>query len=140
MFVANSIESGIARATIKPGPPTAQQNQQHDDDQDAPFEQIVHDGVQRAADQVGAVVEDFELDIRRQRRLDLGQPLFDPMHTVRQFSPSSIMTMPVTISPRPSRVTAPWRVSGAMTTLSQVTDQNRQIATLGSDDDLLDVV
>ncbi len=36
--------------------------------------------------------------------------------TAREFSPISIITTPVTASPRPSRVTAPWRTIGAKAT------------------------
>ena len=38
--------------------------------------------------------------------------------TIREFSPISIITRPVTASPRPSRVTAPCLTNGAISTVA----------------------
>ena len=67
-----------------------------------------------AVDDLGLVVEGHDRARRpaaslRSRRC----AAFTRAPTSRPFSPFSMMTMPATVSPRPSRVTAPWRGIGA---------------------------
>src|SRR5205823_1377748 len=62
------------------GPPASKQDEQHKDDENAAFDEVVYDGVQRALNQVGPVVENFQLDVRGQRFLDLGDALFDSLY------------------------------------------------------------
>ena len=53
MLVANSIDRGIARATISPARTLPKQEKQHENHQEPALEQIRQDRVQRARDQVG---------------------------------------------------------------------------------------
>ena len=64
-LAAKSIESGIARATIRPPAQVPQQHQQDHDDQHAALHQVVQHRVERLVDQVGAVVERLDRHARR---------------------------------------------------------------------------
>ena len=70
MLAANSIESGIASATIRPPAQVAQEHQQDRDDQHAPRRQVVQHRVERLVDQVRAVVERLDRHPRRQALLE----------------------------------------------------------------------
>ena len=70
---ANSIDSGMARATISAGPQVAQEDEQHGDDQQAALEQVVADRVDDVVDQLGAVVDGLDLDVPAAASLDLVQ-------------------------------------------------------------------
>ena len=65
---ANSIDSGMARATISAGPQVAEEQEQDGDDQQAALEQVAADRVDDVIDQFGAVVDGLDLDVGRQRR------------------------------------------------------------------------
>ena len=60
------IDNGIARATIKPGPQVAEEQEQNGDDQQAALEQVRPHGVDDVVHQFGAVVEHLHLDAGRQ--------------------------------------------------------------------------
>ena len=64
---ANSIDSGMARATMQRRPQVAQEEEQHGDDQQAALEQVLADGVDDVVDQLGAVVDGLDLDVGGQR-------------------------------------------------------------------------
>ena len=71
---ANSIDSGIASGHDQRRPQIAQEGEQHGDDQQPPFEQVLAHRVDHVIDQLGAVVDGLDFDVGRQRRLDLVEP------------------------------------------------------------------
>jgi hypothetical protein len=122
---ANSIDSGIAEATISP-PRRSPSSSSSTTMTSAP----PSTGSSRPSDRAptsGAVVEGVDRDARRAASSEISA-IFSLTRstTVREFSPISIITMPTTASPRPSRVTAPWRIIGASSTAADVGDRDRR--------------
>ena len=136
---ANSIDSGIARATISRRPQVAQEGEQHGDDQQPAFEQVLAHGVDDVVHQLGAVVDRRDFDVGRQRALSDSSSLsFMAQVTSWLFSPISMKPRPSTTSPLPSAVTAPRRISWPISTSATSADADRH-AVLGRDDDLADL-
>ena len=63
---ANSIDSGMASGHDQRRPQVAQEGEQHGDDQQAAFEQVLAHRVDDVVDQFGAVVDRLDLHVRRQ--------------------------------------------------------------------------
>ena len=79
----------------------------------AAFEQIVAHGADGAVDDFGLVVEGHDASTPRAGVLHDAQcAALTRSMTVSLFSPFSMITMPETVSPLPSRVTAPCRGIG----------------------------
>jgi hypothetical protein len=114
---ATSIDSGIADATISPPRRFPSVSSSTAITSTPPSNRFHCDRADRALDQLGAVVEHLDGDAvgeRGRERVDL---LLSADDTTREFPPISIIPIPVTTSPRPSRVTAPCRIIGANTTV-----------------------
>ena len=142
-LAAKSIDSGIASATIRPPRMLPSSTSRIDDDQHAALDQVVQHRVEGLVDQVGAVVERLDRHARRAGSSGARRSRALTSSTTRRpFSPMSIITSPVTISPWPSRVTSPARIIGAGWTLRHVADRHRDAVALVDDDrrDVLDVV
>ena len=143
-LAAKSIDSGIASATISPPRRLPSSASRTTMTRTPPVDQVVQHRAQRLVDQVGAVVERLDRHARRagcfwssvDLLLDVGR------RPRRPFSPMSIITSPVTISPWPSRVTSPARIIGAGWTLATSRDRHRDAVALVDDDrgDVVDVV
>jgi hypothetical protein len=115
---ATSIDSGIDHRDQQAGAQVAQHEEQHDDHQEPALDQAASDGVDGLVDQLGAVVErldaDAELGQRRREVVDRRLGVAHDLARVRAHPHHDDAR--VTISPRPSRVTAPWRTIGASAT------------------------
>ena len=78
-------------------PQVAEKQQQHDRHENEAFEQVLLDGVNRAVDHEGLIVERNDLHARRQPQAAIFS--FTRSISCLPFSPFSMMTMPDTVSP-----------------------------------------
>ena len=108
------------------GADVAQEEEQDRDDQQRPLDQVLADRVRRAVDDLGLVVERHDGDAGRQRLPRSRRCVaLARSATSLPFSPFSMITMPATASPRPSRVTAPSRGIAPTPTVGHVRHQHR---------------
>ena len=76
---ANSIDSGMAKRDDQAGAKLSQEDEEHGDDEQRAFEQVVPDRAQHLVDQGGAAVDRLERDARRHAALRLGEAGFEAL-------------------------------------------------------------
>ena len=89
---------------------------------------------------LGAIVDGLDEDARRERLWISATFFFTPWVTSRLLAPMSIIVMPVTASPCPSRVMTPNRIAAPTRTVADVADQHRRPVFVGAHDDVGDLV
>ena len=109
---ANSIESGIAAATMRPARRLPRNTNSTAMTRSAPSSRFVLDGVEHVVDELGALVDGLDRDVLRQALLRPRRAaLASAVVTAWLFSPISMKPRPSTASPLPSAVVAPRRIS-----------------------------
>jgi hypothetical protein len=93
----------------------AEQQEQHDDDEQRAFDQVLLDRRDGRIDQLGAVIDRLGEHVGRQRLVDLVELLGRTVATMRLFSPTSISTVEITASD-PMRLPEPVRTAPPITT------------------------
>ena len=136
---ANSIDSGMASATISAARRLPRNRNSTATTSSPPSNRLLAHRVDDVVDQLGAVVD-------RSRPSTFGGSValissslsFSAQVTSWLFSPMSMKPRPSTTSPLPSAVTAPRRISWPICHVGHVADADRH-AVLGRDDDVLDL-
>ena len=123
---ANSIESGIAAATMSPARRLPRNSEQHRDDEERALEEVRPHGAQHAIDELGALVDG--LDLRRPR----GRRVFDLLEPRRRArSVTSWLFSPIEheaearAPPRPRRRRSPRRGGSRARPRTRATSRTR---------------